>query len=145
MLLSDSAKTREMFLPVRHVATILVAMLAMTACATVDQKRERVAAKGDDCYTINAVRYSEVLDDQHVYVETDVADDRFLIQTIARCPAMLSAQRVEFHSNTGMVCTGSVSRMAYLRAGLPGYCTVYDIKRVSALNDARWLLNNGGM
>ena len=119
-------------------------MLALSACATVDQKRERVAAKGDDCYTINAVRYSEVLDDQHVYVETDVADDRFLIQTIGRCPAMLSAQRVEFHSNTKMVCGGTVSRMAYIRAGLPGYCTVYDITRVSALTDALWLLDNDG-
>ena len=134
-----------MFLPARHDAIILVAMLAMTACATVDQKRERVAAKGDDCYTINTVRYSEVLDEQHIYVETDVADDRFLIRTITRCPAMLSAQRVEFHSNTGMVCGGTVSRVAYRRAGLPGYCTVNDITRVSALNDARWLLNNGGM
>ena len=120
-------------------------MLATTACATVDQKRERVVAKGDECYTINAVRYSEVLDEQHVYVETDVADDRFLIQTITRCPAMLSAQRIEFHSDTKMVCGGTVSRMAYRRAGLPGYCTVNEITRVSALNDARWLLNNGGM
>ena len=120
-------------------------MLAMTACATIDQKRVRVAAKGDDCYTINAVRYSEVLDEQHIYVETDVADDRFLIQTITRCPAMLSAQRVEFHSNTGMVCSGTVSRVAYRRAGLPGYCTVNDITRVNALGDARWLLDNGGI
>ncbi len=120
-------------------------MMAMTACATVEEKRERVAAKGDECYTINQVRYWEALDEQHVYVETDVADDRFLIRTITRCPAMLSAQRVEFHSNTNMVCSGTVSRMAYRRAGLPGYCTVNDITRVNALGDARWLLSNGGM
>ncbi len=120
-------------------------MLAMTACATVEEKRDRVAAKGDDCYTINAVRYWEALDAQHVYVETDVADDRFLIRTISRCPAMLSSQRVEFHSNTNMVCSGNVSRVAYRRADLPGYCTVNDITRVSALGDARWLLRNGGM
>ncbi len=120
-------------------------MLATTACATIEEKRERVAAKGDTCYTINAVRYWEALDEQHVYVETDVADDRFLIRTISRCPAMLSAQRVEFHSETRMVCSGTVSRVAYRRAGLPGYCTVNDIQRVNALHDARWLLSNGGM
>ena len=135
----------ETFLPARQVATILIAVMAMTACATVDEKLERIAASGDDCYTINAVRYWEALDEQHVYVETDVADDRFLIQTITRCPAMISSQRVEFHGETKMVCPGGVSRVAYRRAGLPGYCTINDITRVSALNDARWLLGNGGM
>ena len=129
----------------RHLATILVATLALTGSATVDEKRERLAADGDVCFTINTVRYWEALDDQHVYVETDVADDRFLIQTITPCPAMLSAKRVEFHSDTRMVCGGTVSRMAYRRAGLPGYCTVNGISRVSALNDARWLLSNGGL
>ncbi len=129
----------------RHIAFALAATLALTACATIEEKRERVAAKGEDCYTINMVRYWEVLDEHHVYVETDVADDRFLIQTITRCPAMLSAGRVEFHSDTQLVCSGDVSRVAYRRAGLPGYCTVRDITRVNALHDARWLLNNGGM
>ena len=134
-----------MFLPVRHVVTILAAMLAMTACATVDEKRERVAARSDACFPVNAVRYWEALDEQHIYVETDIADDRFLIQTIAGCPAILSPPRVEFHSDTKMVCSGRVSRVAYRRADLPGYCTVNDITRVSALNDAIWLIDNGGM
>lgn len=129
----------------RQLAIALVATLTLTACATIEEKRDRVVAKGDNCYTINAVRYWEVLDEHHVYVETDVADDRFLIQTITRCPAMLSAGRVEFHSDTRMVCGGDVSRVAYRRAGLPGYCTVKDITRVNALHDARWLLNNSGM
>lgn len=131
-------------MPARHVAILLVAGLATSGCVTLDEKREQAAASGE-CFTINAVRYSEVLDDQHIYVETDVADDRFLIRTISRCPAMLSAQRVEFHSDSRMVCGGAVSRVAYRRAGLPGYCTVNVIRRVSALNDALWLLDNGGM
>lgn len=113
------------------LSACLLAVLALTGCATQENTGSRIPSGGNDCFRANAIYDWKALNDQALIVWSPGRSCAYRVDLAHRCMGLRFTEDIGFRDRDGRICPFGGD--AIIVPGAAGeQCSIASIKRLTA-------------